>query len=396
VARRLRATQRHDARRARGEGSALNTKQLGVGMIGYGFMGRAHSNAYAQIRRTFGRLVPDVELISLAGRSEAAVAAAAERYGFRKHETDWRRTIADPDVSLVNVCAWHDVHAVASIDAATRGKHVVCEKPMALTVDEARTMRDAAVAAGIVHRVAFNYRFAPAVVMARRLIADGRLGRIHRVRISYLIGGLASPTTPWFWDDRVSGVLLNLGSHVIDMARYLVGEPVSVTGLMSQAYAERPMRGDPDTLGPIEADDSVVAAVEFENGALGCLEASWLCSGRNNQFSFEVNGSDGSVVWDLDDFNWLGVHRSGQRGFEKILTTNPDDPFMQGWWPPGHQLGWEHLHANLIHEFLLAVSGNPLTDTNGATFEDGYRVAVITEAIAESSRTDRSVRISYE
>lgn len=373
----------------------MKTGSLGVGMIGYGFMGRAHSNAYAQVRRAFGPLTPDIELVSLAGRSEAAVAAAAERYGFLRHETDWRRTVADPDVALVNVCAWHDVHADASIDAARRGKHVVCEKPMALTVDEARRMRDAAVAAGIVHRVAFNYRFAPAVITARRLIADGVLGRIHRARISYLIGGLASPTTQWFWDDRVSGVLLNLGSHVIDMARYLVGEPVNVTGLMGRAYAERPMRGDPATLGPSEADDAVVAAVEFENGALGCLEASWLCSGRNNQFSFEVNGSDGSVVWDLEDFNWLGVHRSDQRGFEKILTTNPDDPFMQGWWPPGHQLGWEHLHANLVHEFLLAVSGNPLTETNGATFEDGYRVAVITEAIAESSRTGRSVRISY-
>jgi predicted dehydrogenase len=256
-------------------------------------------------------------------------------------------------------------------------------------------MRDAAVAAGIVHRVAFIYRFAPAVIMAHRLIADGVLGRIHRARISYLIGGLASPATPWFWDDRVSGVLLNLGSHVIDMARYLIGEPVKVSGFMGRAYPERPMRGDSARLGPIEADDSVVAALEFEKGALGCLEASWLCSGRNNHFSFEINGSDGSVVWDLEDFNWLGVHRSGQRGFERILTTNVDDPFMQGWWPPGHQLGWEHLHANLMHEFLLAVSGNPLTDTNGATFEDGYRVAVISEAIAESSRTDRSVRISY-
>jgi predicted dehydrogenase len=373
----------------------MNAKPLGVGMIGYGFMGRAHSNAYDRGRRAFWAPNPDVELVSIAGRSQQGVSAAAERYGFRRWETDWRRTVADPDVALVNVCAWHDVHANASIDAARRGKHVVCEKPMALTVDEARRMRDAAVAAGIVHRVAFNYRFAPAVITARRLIADGVLGRIHRARISYLIGGLASPTTPWFWDDRMSGVLLNLGSHVIDMARYLIGEPVKVNGLIGRAYAERLMRGDPATLRPIEADDSVVAAVEFENGALGCLEASWLCSGRNNQFSFEVNGSDGSVVWDLEDFNWLGVHRSDQRGFEKILITNPDDPFMQGWWPPGHQLGWEHLHANLMHEFLLAVSGNPLTETNGATFEDGYRVAVITEAIAESSRTDRSVRISY-
>jgi predicted dehydrogenase len=179
------------------------------------------------------------------------------------------------------------------------------------------------------------------------------------------------------------------------MARYLIGEPATVTALMGQAYAQRPLRSDPHTLGPIGADDAVIAAVEFENGALGSLEASWLCAGRNNQFSFEVNGSDGSVAWDLDHFNWLGVHRSGQRGFENVLATGPDDPLMRGWWPSGHQLGWEHLHANLVHEFLLAVSGKPLTETNGATFEDGYRVAVITEAITESSRLGRSVRISY-
>ena len=374
----------------------MKAPPLGVGMIGYGFMGRAHSNAYEQGRRTFGPDEPRVELVSIAGRNQQGVSAAAERFGFRRWETDWHATVADPDVALVNVCAWHDVHADASIDAARRGKHVVCEKPMALTVDEARRMRDAAVAAGIVHRVAFNYRFAPAVAMARRLIADGALGRIHRVRISYLIGGLASPTTPWYWDDRVSGVLLNLGSHVIDMARFLVGEPATVTALMGRAYAERPLRGNPGTLAPIQADDSVVAAVEFRNGALGCLEASWLCSGRNNQFSFEVNGSDGAVAWDLEHFNWLGVHRSGQRGFEMVLATGTDDPLMRGWWPPGHQLGWEHLHTNLIHEFLTAVAGGPAGDAPGASFDDGYRVAVVTAAIEEASRSGRTISIDAD
>lgn len=371
----------------------MNATPLGVGMIGYGFMGRAHSNAYELVRRTFGAETPDTDMVSLAGRNAAAVAEAASRYGFRRHETDWHRTVADADVALVNVCAWHDVHAEASIEAARRGRHVVCEKPMALDVDEARRMRDAAVTAGIVHRVAFNYRFAPAVVMARRLIADGALGRIHRVRISYLIGGLASPKVPWYWDDRVSGVLLNLGSHVIDMARYLVGEPLTVSGRMSRGFPERPLRGDPGTLAPIEADDAVVAMVEFASGALGCLEASWLCSGRNNQFSFEINGSDGAVTWDLERFNWLGVHRRGGRGFEDILVTGTDDPLMRGWWPPGHQLGWEHLHANLIHEFLLAVAGTPMRDTVGASFEDGYRVAVVSAAIHDASRTGRTVQV---
>ena len=374
----------------------MHGTSLGVGIIGYGFMGRAHSNAYQLIRRAFGPLSPDVELVSIAGRSEAALAAAASRFGFKRHETDWRRLVADPEVDLVNVCAWHDVHVEASVSAARLGKHVVCEKPMALTVAEARAMRDEAVRAGIVHRVAFNYRFAPAVIMARRLIADGSVGRVNRVHIAYLIGGLASPTVPWPWEDRTSGVLLNLGSHAIDMARYLVGEPKTVCGLVRNAVPERPRRSAPDRTEMIDADDVAIASVEFENGALGSLEASWVCAGRNNHFSFEISGSVGAVSWDLERQNWLRIYRPGQRGFEDVLATEPGDPFMSGWWPPNHLLGWEHLHANLMYEFVSAVSGRPLPDASGASFEDGYRAAVVTAAIEEASRFGRSVPVVYE
>jgi predicted dehydrogenase len=372
-------------------------RTLGIGIIGYGFMGRAHSNAYHQIRRAFWPLSPDVRLVSIAGRSEEGVAAAAARYGFARYETDWHRLIADPDVDLVDICAWHDLHAPAALEALRAGKHVLCEKPMALTAADARAMRDLAAAGDRVHRVAFNYRFAPAVIMARRLAADGTLGQINHVRISYLQGFLADAASPYPWEDRTTGAIHNLGSHAIDMARYLVGEPRSVFGFVRNVHPMRPLRGDPDPslMAPIAMDDLAVASIEFENGALGTLEASWVAAGRKNQLTIELNGSAGSVHWDLEDLNWLHVRRPGARGFEAVLVTEPGDPFMEGWWPPGHILGWEHLHANLILEFIRAIGPEPMKESLGATFEDGYRAAVITEAIQASGRSGRSVDIAY-
>jgi len=373
----------------------MTAQTLGVGVIGYGFMGRVHSNAYHQIRRAFWPLSPDVRLVAIAGRSQPAVAAAAARFGFARYETDWHRLIADPEIDVIDICAWHDVHAPAALEALGAGKHVLCEKPMALTVDDARAMRNLAVEAGRTHRVAFNYRFAPAVIMARRLAADGSLGQINHVRISYLQGSLANAEKPYPWDDRTTGVLPNLGSHAIDLARYLVGEPRSVFGFVRNVHPVRPLRGEPRRVVPTTADDLVVASIEFENGALGTLEVSWVAAGRKNQLTFEVNGSAGSVYWDLEDLNRLHVSRPGGRGFENILVTEPADPFLEGWWPPGHILGWEHLHANLIVEFIRATGSEPMAETLGATFEDGYRVAVITEAIEASSRSGRSVDIAY-
>ena len=373
----------------------MTAQTLGVGIIGYGFMGRAHSNAYQQIRRAFWPLSPDVRLVGIAGRSQPAVAAAAARFGFARYETDWHRLIADPEIDVIDICAWHDVHAPAALEALRAGKHVLCEKPMALNVDDARAMRDLAAETGRANRVAFNYRFAPAVVMARRLVADGSLGEINHVRISYLQGSLADAAAPYPWDDRTTGALYNLGSHAIDLARYLVGEPRSVSGFVRNVHPMRPLRGDPGRIAPIDLDDVVVASLRFDNGALGSLEVSWVAAGRKNNLTFEVNGSAGSVYWDLEDLNRLHVSRPGGRGFEDILVTEPTDPFLEGWWPPGHILGWEHLHANLILEFLRAIGSEPMSESLGATFEDGYRVAVITEAIQESSRSGRSVEIAY-
>ncbi|HEY3083412.1 MAG TPA: Gfo/Idh/MocA family oxidoreductase [Chloroflexota bacterium] len=384
-----------------GEAATSDRPELGVGMIGYGFMGRAHANAYRKIPYTFWPPPARPRLVALCGRAEEAVAEAASRYGFQGYYLDWRDLIRDPRVRLVDNVAWHDAHPEPCIAAAEAGKHVLCEKPLALTAAEARRMREAARRAGVKHGVGFNYRFAPAVRLAREVIGRGLLGRLHHARISYLQDHQADPTKPYPWAGRPSGVLLGLGSHVIDLARFLVGEPRAVTGWVRTFNNRRPLPDGSGRTVEVEDDDAAIAQVEFENGALGTLEAAWICAGRKNQLTFEINGSKGSIAWDLEDLNRLHVQIEGAdkidgtRGFEDVLVTEAHHPYHQFWWPFGHILGWEHLHVNLIHHFVRAVATGEPVEPWGATFEDGYRAAVVSEAIVESSRSGRRIEVRY-
>jgi predicted dehydrogenase len=373
--------------------------ELGIGMIGYAFMGRAHANAYHQITCVFWPPCAQLRLVAVCGRTAPRVAEAAARYGFMGYYTDWADLIADERISVVDNCAWHDAHVDPCIAAASAGKHVLCEKPLALGAKDARRMRDAVVRAGVTHMVSFNYRFAPAVRLAREIIDRGLLGRIHHARFSYLQDHQADPHQPYPWAGRPSGVLLGLGSHVIDLARFLIGEPRSVTGYVRTLNARRP-----DGCGgwlDVADDDLALAQIEFQNGAMGTLEAAWICAGRKNQLSFEINGANGSLAWDLEDLNRLHVFLDhdekieGVSGFENVLVTEAHHPYHRVWWPQGHILGWEHLHLNLIHQFIEAVVTGGAIAPWGATFEDGYRAAVIGDAIAEASRTGRCVDITY-
>jgi predicted dehydrogenase len=385
--------------RATGDDATRALPELGVGLIGYDFMGRAHANAYRTIPYVFWPPPARLRLIAVCGRTERRVAAAAERYGFEGFYTDWRELVRDRRVQLVDNCAWHDAHPDPCIAAAEAGKHVLCEKPLALSAAEARRMRDAAVQAGVVHAVAFNYRFAPAVGLARALIERGVLGRLHHVRISYLQDHQADPVKPYPWAGRPSGVLLGLGSHAIDLLRFLAGEPRAVTGWVRTFNDRRP-----DAAGrtiEVEDDDAAVAQAELECGALATIEAAWICAGRKNQLAFEINGSTGSLAWDLEDLNRLHVYVegadkvAGTRGFEDVLVTEAHHPHHQVWWPFGHVLGWEHLHVNLIHRVVRAAATGTPMGPDGATFEDGYRAAVVTEAILEASRSGRRVEVVY-
>jgi predicted dehydrogenase len=378
--------------------------EVGVGMLGYGFMGKAHTNAFLKFPSMFWPPVARVRLRAVAGRTEAAVAEAARRFGYEGYYTDWRELVADERVTLVDNVAWHTAHVEPSIAALHAGKHVLCEKPLATSAADARRMRDAArraEASGVKHMVAFNYRFAPAVRLARQLIADGHLGRVHHVRVAYLQDHQADPQrviAAKYREGKI-GVLLGLGSHAIDLVRYLVGEPTAVTGALRTVVPQRP-DGQGGTVA-MPDDDTATAQLDFENGALGTLEVSYVSAGRKNHLTLEVNGLEGSLSWDLEDLNRLHVFRAkrdkvaGLAGFENMQVTEGQHPLMQYWWPQGHILSWEHLHANLIEHFVRAVATDASVEPHGATFEDGYRANVVSDAIEESWRTGRRVAVAY-
>jgi predicted dehydrogenase len=364
---------------------------IGVGMLGYGFMGRAHSSALRSIRHMTWPppLIP--ELVSIAGRTEAAVASAAEQFGFAEYVTDWRALVADPRIEVFDNLGPNSVHVEPSIAAAEAGKHVVCEKPLGRTADESYEAWQRVDAAGVKHMCAFNYRFVPAVRLARDLIAAGELGEILHFRAVYLQDWLVDPSVANLWrlDKSIagSGALGDLGAHVIDLARYLVDEIASVSGTLRTF---NPMRDGTQ----VDVDDAFAAAVEFDGGALGTIEASRFCAGRKNGLRLEVNGTAGSIAFDLERLNEL-EHSQGTGGFRRILVTNPEHPYLGHWWPPGHVLGWEHTFVHELHHMLTAIRDDGDVAPHGATFEDGYRAAEVCDAIVRSSETDERIALTY-
>ena len=367
---------------------------VGVGLIGYAFMGKAHVNAYKKMPYIFWPPAAVPKLIAIAGRSEAAVSEAARRYGFEGYYTDWRQMMQDPRIQIIDNSGPNNLHAEPSIAAAESGKHVLCEKPLGRTAAEAKAMLDAVKKAGVKHMCAFNYRMVPAVQLARQLVEQGALGQIYHFRARYLQEWIMDPNFPMVWRLKKavagSGALGDLGSHIVDLARFLVGEPKSVNALTKTFIKERPTpEGGRDT---VDVDDAFVALMEFENGALGTLEASRFALGRKNHNTFEINGSKGSIVFDLEKLNELQVHLPGQalkeaQGFTNVLVSESYHPFWNVWWPQGHIIGWEHTFVHEVNLFVEAVvNGKPL-EPYAATFEDGYRNAVICDAIATSSES---------
>jgi predicted dehydrogenase len=376
-------------------------KEIGVGMLGYAFMGKAHVNAYRTLPYMIDPPPALPRLVAIAGRNEAGVKAAAARYGFATHHTDWRRLVADPAVELLDNGGSNDIHAAPCIAAAEAGKHLLCEKPMARDAAEAKQMLDAARRAGVKHMVAFNYRFVPAVRLAHDLIRDGRLGEIRHFRAAYLQDWLTDPESPRTWrlakDTAGSGALGDLGSHIIDLARFLVGEPRAVLALTKTFIEERPLLGGGGR-GRVDVDDAFAAVVEMEGGCLGTLEATRFALGRKNHQVFEINGSLGSLSFDLERLNELKVHWAaggpgGTGGWTEVLVTEPSHPFIANWWPPGHILGWEHTFVHEIAHLLDAIANDRPVAPFGATFDDGYRNAVISDAILESAAEGRRVEL---
>jgi predicted dehydrogenase len=385
---------------------------LGVGMVGYAFMGRAHSLAWNAVGPVFG--VPlRPRLAALCGRDRAATEAAAGRFGWAAAETDWRALIARDDVQLVDICAPGDLHAPVAIAALAAGKHVLCEKPLANTLAEAEAMKAAADAAydgGARAMVGFNYRRVPALALARQLVEQGRIGVLRHFRAVYLQDWLADPGAPMTWRMQAeragSGALGDLGAHIVDLARYLTGDEITGVSAVSATFvAERPLAsasrvgapgapGRPTlgrTTGTVTVDDAVVFTGRLASGALASFEATRYATGRKNGLRVELNGSAGSVAFDLERLNELEFFDAADdraaSGFRRVLVTEADHPYLAGWWPPGHTLGWEHTFTNQARDLLTAIAdgAQPLP-----SFGDGLAVQRVLDAVARSAASGNS------
>ena len=375
------------------------SEPLQIGMLGYRFMGKAHSNALARLPMFFPE-APAIERHTLIGRDEEPLADAADRFGFSQTATDWEAVIDEVDV-FYNLGPNH-LHAEPSIAALEAGTPVLCEKPLAPTLQEAEAMRDAAVAADVPAGCAFNYRFVPAIQYAKGLIESGDLGEIRHVRGRYLQDWLVDPDAPWAWrmdaDLAGSGALGDLGAHTIDLARFLVGDQAGgierVSGHLETFVDERPVYdddGNVEEYRPVTVDDAYTAQAAFSNGAVGSFEASRFATGHKNDHTIEIHGSEGSLKFSLERLNELEILTGESRGYETVLVTDETDPYVDHWWPPGHVVGWEHTFVHENFEFLSAVDAGAAFSPS---FDDAYRIQEVLDAIERSD--DRGAWVDVE
>ena len=377
---------------------------LGVGMVGYSFMGAVHSHAWRTVHRVFDVPV-EPAMVAVCGRDAAAAQRAAEKFGWQSTETDWRALIARPDIDIVDICTPGSSHAEIAIAALAAGKHVFCEKPLATTVAEAERMATAAAEAqsqGILSMVGFNYRRVPALALARELIREGRLGVIREVRSAYLQDWIADPDFPLVWrlkkEEAGAGALGDIGSHIIDASQFLVGSNIiGVSGLLETFIKERPLgqmtdglRAESTTgqreMGAVTVDDAALFTARFAGGAIGSFEASRFAVGRKNGMSIEVYGSKGSLAFNFESMNELMFHDHTldplEAGFRRILVTEAGHPYLEGWWPPGHVIGYEHTFANELKDFLDCLASKTPPEPS---FADGLQVQRVLEAVETSS-----------
>lgn len=368
---------------------------IGVGMVGYAFMGAAHSQGWRTVGRVFDLpLAP--AMTAVCGRDADAVRAAAGRLGWTSTETDWREMITREDIQLVDICTPGESHAEIAVAALEAGKHVLCEKPLANSVEEAERMAAAAQRArtrGQLTMVGFNYRRTPALALARRMVAEGRLGELRHVRVSYLQDWLVDPGFPLAWRLRReaagSGALGDLGAHAVDIAQHLAGSPLTGVSAQTETFVtERPLPGgDPGgALGEVTVDDAALFHGRLDSGALASFEVSRVAAGRKNALRVELNGTRGSVVFDLERLNELQFHdhtdAATESGFRRIQVTESEHPYLEAWWPPGHGLGYEHTFVHQARDLLYAVATG--TDPE-PSFADGLQVQRVLAAVEESA-----------
>ncbi|MEU1587459.1 Gfo/Idh/MocA family oxidoreductase [Micromonospora sp. NPDC005710] len=384
-------------------------RELRVGMVGYAFMGAAHSQAWRTVNRVFD-LPARARMALICGRDTAKVADAADTLGWDAYTTDWRDLINRDDIDVVDICTPGDSHAEIALAALAAGKHVLCEKPLANTVEEARAMTaaaDVARAAGVRSMCGFNYRRVPAVTMMRQLVADGRLGVIRHVRATYLQDWIVDPQFPLVWrlqkDRAGSGALGDIGAHIIDLTQFVTGQRISGVSAVTETFVkERPLPAESSGLaasvdghaaptGTVTVDDAAVFVARLDGGALATYEASRFATGRKNALRVEINGSLGSVVFDLERLNELEFYDATrpavEQGFSRILVTEGEHPYMSAWWPPGHIIGYEHSFTHEMRDFIEAVATG--VDPT-PSFADALQVQLVLDAVARSAELGSS------
>ncbi|MDI1464398.1 Gfo/Idh/MocA family oxidoreductase [Catellatospora sp. KI3] len=386
---------------------STSDRELRIGMVGYAFMGAAHSQAWRTVNRVFD-LPLRVRMAAVAGRDQEKVAAAAARLGWDDHVTDWRELIARDDIDVIDVCTPGDSHAEIAIAALAAGKHVLCEKPLANTVAEAKAMvaaADAARALGVRTICGFNYRRVPAVTLMRQMIEAGRLGTIRHVRAAYLQDWIIDPEFPLVWrlqrERAGSGALGDIGAHIIDLTQYVTGQLIAGVSAVTETFiTERPLPGEASglaastgggALGKVTVDDAAVFTARLSGGAIATYEASRFATGRKNALRVEINGSRGSLVFDLERLNELEFYDndrpSAEQGFTKILVTEPEHPYLAAWWPPGHIIGYEHSFTHQMRDFVQAIADG--TDP-APSFTDALGVQLVLDAVQRSADTGSS------
>jgi len=374
-------------------------KKMNVAMIGYDFMGRAHSNAWRQVGRFMADLPYEPVMKVVAGRTEAKVKEAAERLGWEEYATRWEDVIARKDIDIIDICTPGDSHMPIAIAAAQAKKHILCEKPLANTLADAEQMWKAAAKAGVMHMLCHNYRRCPAVALAKQLIDAGKIGKIYHYRGTYLQDWIVDPNFPLVWRLRKetagSGALGDIASHSLDLARFLVGEITEVTGALETFIKERPLPDNPKKKGKVTVDDASASVVRFANGALGTIEASRFATGRKNYNRFEINGSKGSIAFNLERLNELEVFLTGDdpavQGFHEVMVTDGQHhPYVGHWWPPGHIIGYEHTFVHTVYDLLEAVAKDKVPTPN---FEDGVRNQKVLDAMEKAAATKRWVAV---
>jgi predicted dehydrogenase len=387
-----------------GAKSEQEIPDIGIGMLGYAFMGKAHTNAYKKIPYMMYPPPMNPKLVAVCGLVGSEAGEAAARYGYESCYTDWREMLENDKVQLLDNGGPNNVHAEPCIAAAEMGKHVISEKPLGRTAEESKLMWDAVKKAGVKHMTGFNYRFVPAIRQIRNLIDSGMLGQIYHFRAVYLQEWIMPHYgTPKIWrlDKSVagSGAIGDLGAHIIDLAHYLVGGFKSI-GAFTKTFIEERDLVDGEGTGIVDVDDAFSAALEFENGAIGTLECSRFAGGRKNYNCFEINAEKGSVFFNLERLNemkvfWVDEEPKETQGFHDVLVTEAHHPWWENWWPHGHLIGWEHTFVHELTHLLDCIVNDKEVGPHGATFEDGYRAAVICDAIVESAKSKKQIDISY-